>query len=102
MPIQVVVSPETGGVQEMFIWDENNPMQACVGFQADSGTWHAYLEHKENESGDTMDLPLGSDYVLVGYFPTLHAALNELSAPPYEGAPVAQFSGTVYGEVVVG
>ena len=98
MPIQVVVSPETGGVQEMFIWDENSPMQACVGFQADSGDWHAYLEAKDN----SLDAPLGSDYVLVGYFPTLHAALNELSAPSYEGAPVAQFSGTKYGEVVVG
>ena len=102
MPIQVVVSPETGGVQEMFIWDENSPMQACVGFQADSGDWHAYLEHKETENGYALNLPLGSDYVLVGYFPTLHAALNELSAPSYEGAPVAQFSGTKYGEVVVG
>lgn len=100
MPIQLVVSPETGTVHEMFVWDENNPMQACVKFRDDFGTWHVYLEHKENESGDTMDLPLGTDYVPVGDFPTLHAALNELSA--YEGAPVVQFSGTPYGEVVVG
>src|SRR6187551_3484835 len=100
MPIQLVVSGDTGNVQEMFIWDETNPMQACVKFQDDFGTWHVYLEHKETENGYALNLPLGTDYVPVGDFPTLHAALNELSA--YEGAPVAQFSGTRYNEVVVG
>lgn len=99
MPIQLVVSPETGTVHEMFIWDENNPMQATVQFENESG-WHVFLAHKDSENGYALDLPLGSDYVLVGFFPTMHAALNELSA--YEGAPVSQFSGTPYGEVVVG
>lgn len=98
MPIQVVVSPDTGAVTEMFIWEENGRYQAAVKYEAEENQWHAYLEGADNGP----DAELSADYILVGYFPTLHAALNELSAPPHEGAPIAMFSGTRYGDVVVG
>lgn len=98
MPIQLVVSPDTGGVQDVFVWQEGHRWQAAVKFQQEDGMWHAYLEPIEGENDE--NLPLVPDYVLVGFFPTLHAALNTLSA--HEDAPVREFSGTVYGEVVVG
>lgn len=96
MPLQVTVSIETGTVESMFIWDENNPVMAAVETNA-SGEWFVHLGANEGMPAEAVQ---GVADRTLGYYPTLHAALAALAAEP--GAPTAGINTNVHGTVFVG
>ena len=96
MPLQVTVSIETGTVESMFIWDENNPVMAAVETVA-YGKWFVHLGANEGMPAEAVQDVFDR---ALGYYPTLHAALAALAAEP--GAPTAEISTNVHGTVFVG
>lgn len=98
---QVHVSPDTGAVNALYVWSEENDWQAGFSVARD-GACTAWLGRKDETGEDIFLHPDGGQQAA---FPSLHAALAYYMSHPLAvkglAGPVDSHVG-VSGEIVLG